>query len=117
MKCGQLALLSFPFTDQSGAKVRPVLVVSANEFNAGEDVVVVPLSSSRRGSQHDIEVGEGAQFFATTQLRQTSFIRWTKPFVVSKAQMRRLLGELPSDELQNVLKNIRLLFTLPARER
>ncbi|MFH0983509.1 MAG: type II toxin-antitoxin system PemK/MazF family toxin, partial [Planctomycetota bacterium] len=41
MKCGSVCLTQFPFTNGTSAKMRPVLVVSKDEFNAGEDVVVV----------------------------------------------------------------------------
>ncbi len=41
-----LLLVPFPFSDQSGRKVRPVVVVSNNDFNEyGEDIIVVAVTS------------------------------------------------------------------------
>lgn len=44
---GEILLVPFPFSDQSGRKVRPVIVVSNNEFNEhSEDVLVVGITSN-----------------------------------------------------------------------
>ena len=40
-------LVPFPFSDQSGRKVRPVIVVSNDEFNErSEDIIVVGVTSN-----------------------------------------------------------------------
>jgi mRNA interferase MazF len=42
-----LLLVPFPFSDQSGRKVRPVIVVSNDEFNKySEDIIVVGMTSN-----------------------------------------------------------------------
>lgn len=42
-----LLLVPFPFSDQSGKKVRPVIVISNNEFNRNsEDILVVGVTSN-----------------------------------------------------------------------
>ena len=42
-----LLLVPFPFSDQTGKKVRPVIVISNNEFNKdSEDVIVVGVTSN-----------------------------------------------------------------------
>lgn len=42
-----LLLVPFPFSDQSGRKVRPVIVISNREFNEhSEDVLVVGVTSN-----------------------------------------------------------------------
>ena len=42
-----LLLVPFPFSDQSGRKVRPVIVISNNEFNKySEDVIVIGVTSN-----------------------------------------------------------------------
>ena len=40
-------LVPFPFSDQSGRKVRPVIVISNDEFNEySEDIIVVGVTSN-----------------------------------------------------------------------
>lgn len=44
---GDLILVPFPFSDQSGRKVRPVIVLSNNEFNGhSEDIIVTGVTSN-----------------------------------------------------------------------
>jgi len=44
---GDLILVPFPFSDQSGRKVRPVIVISNNNFNKhSEDLIVVGVTSN-----------------------------------------------------------------------
>lgn len=43
---GEIVLVAFPFTDQSGAKKRPAVIVSGNAYNqARRDVVIMAVSS------------------------------------------------------------------------
>ena len=47
---GDVVLVPFPFTDQSSAKRRPAVVISATEYNARRpDVVLMPVTSQLRG--------------------------------------------------------------------
>jgi mRNA interferase MazF len=41
---GDIVLIPFPFTDQSGTKQRPALVVSPSGF-AGEDIILCAITS------------------------------------------------------------------------
>ena len=42
-----ILLVPFPFSDQSGRKVRPVVVASNNEFNnSSEDIIVFGVTSN-----------------------------------------------------------------------
>jgi mRNA interferase MazF len=41
----EIYLVPFPFSDFSGKKVRPVLVLSNNKFNRGEDIIVCAITS------------------------------------------------------------------------
>lgn len=42
-----LLLVPFPFSDQSGKKVRPVIIISNNEFNQhSDDIIVVGVTNN-----------------------------------------------------------------------
>lgn len=46
---GDVVLVPFPFTDQSGAKKRPAVVVSGNRYNASRrDLVIMAITSQVR---------------------------------------------------------------------
>ena len=45
-KFGDIVLVRFPFSDQSGSKQRPAVVVSGNAYNAqSPDVIVMAVTS------------------------------------------------------------------------
>ncbi len=46
---GDVVLVSFPFTDQSGVKKRPAVVVSGSTYNTGRrDLVIMAITSQVR---------------------------------------------------------------------
>jgi mRNA interferase MazF len=46
---GDVVLVPFPFTDQSGAKKRPAVIVSGDSYNAGRrDLVIMAITSQVR---------------------------------------------------------------------
>ncbi len=111
MKGGTIYLCQFPFTDGTGAKVRPVLVVSHEQYNRGEDVVVVPISS--RVDPRDpfsVVVANDAPEFASTMLKQSSAVKWAKPFTLSKRLLLRRLGHLDDSLLGEVITKLAQLF-------
>ena len=111
MKCGEIILLEYPFTDDSGSKRRPALVVSADQFNKGEDVVIVPISSRPvEDDPHALLIRESDKYFRQTGLRRTSSVKWTKPITISERIALRRLGSLPSTPLSEVLDRLRSLF-------
>lgn len=108
---GRLLLVTYPFTDQTAAKQRPVLVISGFDYNHGEDVIVVPLSS--RVVPHDqfgIPIMETDQYFPQTRLRKSSSVKWTKPMVINQKVVSRKLGTIPLEVLKNVQEHVRKIF-------
>lgn len=52
---GSLLLVPFPFSDQSGRKVRPVIVISNDEFNKNsEDLIVIGVTSNISKDKYSI---------------------------------------------------------------
>lgn len=107
MRCGDVVLVDYPFTDRTGSKRRPALVVSSDEFNKGEDVVIVPISSVYRGDDpFSYSIKNTAPHFPQTGLRGSSYVKWTKPVTIAKNVIRRRLGQLPRPILAEVHSRI-----------
>jgi len=52
-----LLLVPFPFSNQSGKKVRPVIVISNNEFNQySEDILVIGVTSNNLKDKYTIDL-------------------------------------------------------------
>jgi mRNA interferase MazF len=111
MKSGDVCLAQYPFTDGSSTKLRPVLVVSADQFNHGGDLVVLPITSSLNPKdQHTFPIDKSAVYFGSTGLRYASAVKWTKPLAISKSVLVRRLGSVPSDVLQQIRDNLQSVF-------
>ena len=109
MNRGDVCLAHFPFTDASAAKVRPVLVISADAFNSGGDVVVLPISSAPDSKDaHSFMIDSSSQLFAPSGLRKTSSVKWTKPTTIAKTVIIRRLGRLPKEAVDQITS---LLFS------
>ncbi len=104
-------LVSFPFSDHVAAKQRPVLVVSGMDFNQGEDVVVVPLSSRiKPDDPYGFPLSKTEPYFPQSRLRQGSTVKWTKPMTSSSKVVTRRLGTIPPAVLKEVQEKIHSLF-------
>lgn len=111
MNLGDIVLVNFPYSDQTGQKVRPVLVVSGERFNRSGDLVVVPISSSpAAGDVFCVLVEESSPVFAQTGLRRSSAIKWTKPHTISRVVVQRRLGSLALAALEVVRERVRSVF-------
>lgn len=75
LKRGDVVLTPFPFTDLSGAPLRPALIVSQGPI--GQDVVLAAISSVVRGQAipTDLMVETTHPEFGQTGLRVASVIR------------------------------------------
>jgi mRNA-degrading endonuclease toxin of MazEF toxin-antitoxin module len=91
---GDVVLTPFPFTDLTGASLRPALVVSPGAL--GDDIVLAAISSVVRGAMAttDYAVDPAHPEFAQTGLRVTSVIRLHKLVTVERTLIRRRLGRI-----------------------
>lgn len=92
MRRGTVVLTPFPFTDLSGAKVRPAIVVSRSD-RPGDDVILAFVSSvvSSRSLPTDLVVDPSRPNFRETGLKVPSIVKCDK---LATVQRRIILGEL-----------------------
>ncbi len=94
-KAGQIVLLPFPFTDLSGAKVRPVLMLrkASDQF---DDWLVCMVSSQLR--QMDTQIDEimlpSDADFATAGLKVPSVLRLSRLAVLDEGLLMGSLGTI-----------------------
>lgn len=95
------------FTDGSGVKLRPVTVISTDEYhNACADTVVVPLTS--RGARLRLGDYRIANWRAAGLLMPS--VAKGKPSTFARSQIVRKLGTLGSDDLAGVLSSVKAIF-------
>lgn len=100
---GDVVLVSFPFTDQSGTKQRPAVVVNSNAYQAQRpDLILLAITSQLRPvlgfGEALVQDWQGAGLLKPSAL---------KPIVFTAEQtiVRKTLGKL-SDRDQQALRTI-----------
>lgn len=105
MKKGHLVLIPFPYTDLTGIKNRPVLIL----INSENDVTVAFISSQiKSGSDLDIELNPTS----TNGLKKISLIKVTKLATIEKDLILGELGSLSPEEMKIVDERLISVFQL-----
>ena len=98
MKRGDVVLLDHPFSDASGSKVRPALVVQGDRDNARLSNTIVALltrNTSRLNEPTHLLVDPSTVDGRSTGLRQPSVVVFNNLFTVSRTKILRVIGSLP----------------------
>jgi mRNA interferase MazF len=104
-KKGTIVLVPFPFTDLSGAKVRPAVVVSHKL--SGDDVVVAFISTQHsRVERYDVRVIPSL----SNGLKSASTIKCAKLATLDKKIILGELGELSRADFIKVSQKFQTLF-------
>jgi len=102
---GSVVVVDFLFTDRSGSKLRPALVVAKL---IGDDVILCPISSSRR----DIySIALHADELIGGTLRRDSFIRPNLLMTTESKIILRKIGEIAPEKMRLVIDRIVNILT------
>ena len=105
MKKGDIVLLSFPFTNLKGEKVRPALVLVVSEL----DVIVAFITSQFKWlSQFDFSIEPDE----LNGLKITSLLRLSKITTLDKDLILGKLGELSPVHINQINNNLLNLLQL-----
>lgn len=105
MAKGDIVLIVFPFTDLSGSKLRPAVVLTDNLFDT-----TVCFITTQMQWQEPTDV----QLLPTplNGLRNQSLIRTSKIATLDKTLAKGLLGKLTSEEQSYLDNNLKILLRL-----
>jgi len=99
MKKGDVVLLSFPFTDLKGKKIRPALVLVVSDL----DVIVAFITTQFKWQNPYDLLLEPDNF---NGLKKSSLVRLSKITTIDKDLILGKLGELNTLDLQNINNNL-----------
>ncbi len=105
MKQGELVLIPFPFTDLSGSKVRPALVLAATSLD-----VTLAFITTQLYWQEPTDVLLPPTLL--NGLKKPSLVRLNKLATLDRQLAQGRLGELTNQELADVHQSLRSLFYL-----
>jgi mRNA interferase MazF len=89
MRSGDVVLLNFPFSDLSGSKLRPAVILAGAGRN---DFVACQVTSSREADSGAVELA--AAGFSAGGLRQISYARPGKLFTAHRTLFARRVATL-----------------------
>lgn len=105
-----MVLVPFPFTDLSGRKRRPALVVSPQGFH-DEGMILCAITSRIPERLSDREVGLDVKDMVEERLPKRSVIKVGKLFTVHRALISGWFGSIKEDKLVEVLAKLGTLFS------
>ena len=101
VKQREIILIHFPFSDLTGEKVRPALVISNNPYNRTNlDTVVLAITSIL--SPHPYKVLVEMQNLESGSLPLKSAIRVDKPFSVLQTKVLKIQAKITVNKLEEV---------------
>lgn len=105
MKKGQIVLVPFPFSDLSGMKTRPALILSA-----GSNEVIVAFITSRvnRKEKFDIEKAPNSE----NGLKFDSLLRLTKLVTLERSLVLGKMGEADPKTIKTIDTSLIELFAI-----
>jgi len=107
---GTVVLLRFPFTDLSGAKRRPAVVVG--HAHGGDLVVACVSSKYETCGPYDVITKQEESSFAQTGLHATSVICVDKLATLQPTIATGKLGVVSSKHFIEIKKKLKMLFRL-----
>ena len=94
---GDVLVVPFPFSDLSGAKKRPVLLIAVLE---GEDIILCQITSRNRTDSYSVKIADSD--FESGGLKIESFIRPQRIFTADKSLILYKAGRLKAEKINEV---------------
>lgn len=114
MKRGKIVLTPFPFTDLTGNKVRPALIVSTN-LRTGGDVILAFISSvfnQSALSPTDETLLKTSADFAATGLKVDSVFKMDKLATVERSIILGEIGEVTANLQTRIDAKLKIALNL-----
>ena len=106
MKRGEIVLANLPFTDLSGAKMRPALVVQRDANNARlQDVIVAMITRTTKLATIEptqLLIDIGTPDGKATKLLHTSAVKCEHLITLEQSLVIRTIGQMPAARMTKI---------------
>lgn len=106
LRVGSVVLVTFPFSNLKGQKIRPALILANVEFG---NLVLCQITSKSYTSKIALRIK--SEDFVKGNLPVISFVRPDKLFTADATIIKDVVGELTPTTKNKILQNVRKLFT------
>jgi len=103
---GEVILVSFPFSNLQGQKIRPALILAKAEF---DNLILCQITSKPYTSKLAIRIK--ADNFKKGKLPVVSYVRPDKLFTADFSIIKGAAGQLTPVMIKTILKSVRRLFS------
>jgi mRNA interferase MazF len=111
---GEVVLVDYPYSDGTGSKVRPALVVQSDNLNLRiTDTILAAISRSQhRASMTQILVEIGTPEGAQSGLRQDSMVQCENVLTIDQGQIIATIGRLTGPLMEQIDNCLKATFDL-----
>ncbi len=103
---GEVVVLPFPYTDFSGSKKRPAVVIATLK---GNNVILAQITTNQRNDEDLISLTK--KDFSSGSLSSDSFIIPSLIFTVDSSKINYKAGQLTPNKIKQVEKQLCEIFT------
>jgi mRNA interferase MazF len=100
-----IVLTIFPYTDLSGSKLRPALIVSSDSVNVSSDFVCLQITSKMFDDAFFMKIDSG---MLTQRMLLDSGIRLQKIFTLNQKLIDRKISEMKPESFKSVVAAVTL---------
>ena len=102
---GDIVIVPFPFSDLTGTKQRPVLILSNKDYNyKTEDVITCGITSNTKNIENSILIDN--ENLEEGQIPISSRIKADKLFTLHKKIIKKKIGKLNHDTFKKVREEL-----------
>ena len=102
---GDVVLLSFPFIDLSGSKLRPAVVLVESDLDVTVCFVTTQLFWE---NENDLKLSPNQH----SGIKKESILRVSKIATLDRAFLKGTMGRLNSEEISDLNRKLKLVFAL-----
>jgi len=106
MPKGDIVLIPFPFTDLSGNKLRPALVLSENPLD-----VTVSFITTQLQWQEPTDIILQPQ--SKNGIKKLSLVRLSKIATIERSLIVGIIGSIDSSQILELNQKLKLIFDIP----
>lgn len=113
MNRGEVVLVDWQFSDRTGSKLRPAVVVQADFLNGViDDTVLVQITTTKHGLPGtEVEIDPGSE--TASGLRHISYASCTNVLTADPAFIYRVIGVLSSTAMLQIGDCLKTVLGLP----
>ncbi len=104
-----IVLLPFPFSNQSGVKVRPAVILSNNEFNHSEDLIVAGITSNISKGKYTFQIDENK--LELKNIKDNCCIKVENLLKIDKQLVIKKIDKVKSEEFEKLIPILNSIFS------